>query len=384
MRLAHLVGEECWNRQRECDEVRTSCMRRTLEQVERDEVSTSCVWRMLDQRSTHLDVKNTETGRIWGSHILCVKNTETGRVWWGYHTWCVKNAKIHRSTHLAQEECWNRQNLTLPHIVYEQCPKRQNLRLHRACEECWNTCEHILQVKDAETGRIWDYTLRVKSAETLVNTSDMWRMPKQAESEVTAPCVWRMLKQAELAVTTPCWNRQNLRLPHPVMWKMLKQAESEVTTRHTFQVKNIETGRFWNYPTLCLKNAGKPRSTNVACEECLTLNRLNLRSPCLFFALARERTFTKTCTLNVGVLQDQKIYCLQACPCIFQPGNFTGWAVKGLMQESFWWRLCSVRCRLHAWHFCVKGLLPIKFKPSQLSLHPPPHPAQLLPPPNWQ
>ena len=28
--------------------------------------------------------------------------------------------------------------------------------------------------------------------------------------------------------------------------------------------------------------------------------------------------------------QERKIYCLQARPCVFQSGNFTGWAVKGL------------------------------------------------------
>ena len=30
------------------------------------------------------------------------------------------------------------------------------------------------------------------------------------------------------------------------------------------------------------------------------------------------------------MLKDRKIHCLKACPCIFQPGNVTGWAVKGL------------------------------------------------------
>ena len=33
----------------------------------------------------------------------------------------------------------------------------------------------------------------------------------------------------------------------------------------------------------------------------------------------------KTHSIKAEVLQDRKIHCLQAGPCIFQPGNFTGW-----------------------------------------------------------
>ena len=35
-------------------------------------------------------------------------------------------------------------------------------------------------------------------------------------------------------------------------------------------------------------------------------------------------------TLKVDVLQDLKIYCLQARPCTFQPGNVTGWCSEGV------------------------------------------------------
>ena len=31
--------------------------------------------------------------------------------------------------------------------------------------------------------------------------------------------------------------------------------------------------------------------------------------------------------------RSEKIYCLQACPCIFQPGLFTGWGSEGLNTE---------------------------------------------------
>ena len=39
---------------------------------------------------------------------------------------------------------------------------------------------------------------------------------------------------------------------------------------------------------------------------------------------------SKRTALKVDVLQDRKIYCSQARPCIFQPGNFTGWGSEGV------------------------------------------------------
>ena len=39
---------------------------------------------------------------------------------------------------------------------------------------------------------------------------------------------------------------------------------------------------------------------------------------------------SKRIALKVDVLQEQKMYCLQAPPCIFQPGNFTGWGSEGI------------------------------------------------------
>ena len=39
---------------------------------------------------------------------------------------------------------------------------------------------------------------------------------------------------------------------------------------------------------------------------------------------------SKLTALKVDVLQDRKIYCLQARPSIFQPGNFTGWGSEGV------------------------------------------------------
>ena len=34
------------------------------------------------------------------------------------------------------------------------------------------------------------------------------------------------------------------------------------------------------------------------------------------------------------MLQDRKIYCLQARPCIFQPGNVTGWGGEGVKYDG--------------------------------------------------
>ena len=284
-------------------------------------------------------MNNAERGRIW-DYTVPVKSAETlvntSCVWRMLKeaeseiTPCLWRVLKHLWTHLACEGCWN----------------RQNLRLHLACEECWNTCEHILHVKNAKTGRIWGYrTMCVKNDET-GRIGGYHTLLKQAKSEITTPCWNRQNLRLPHHLCEKCWSRQNLRLPHgtPSMWRIQRQ-NLKITTPCVWRM---------------LENPGQ--QTNAACEECLKLNRLNLRSPCLFFALARERTFTKMYTLNVDVLRDQKIYCLQARPCIFQPGDVTDWRQKG---EG-------------------GGLLPIKYKPSQLSPPPPPptSPRQHPPPPN--
>ena len=38
--------------------------------------------------------------------------------------------------------------------------------------------------------------------------------------------------------------------------------------------------------------------------------------------------------LKIGVLQDRKIHCLQARPCIFQPGNLTSRGSEGVKRVS--------------------------------------------------
>ena len=53
-----------------------------------------------------------------------------------------------------------------------------------------------------------------------------------------------------------------------------------------------------------------------------------------FFALACGRISTKTYNTESRLLQERKIYCLQACPCIFQTGNLQAGAVKGLMKHD--------------------------------------------------
>ena len=52
-----------------------------------------------------------------------------------------------------------------------------------------------------------------------------------------------------------------------------------------------------------------------------------------FFTLPCERIVFKTEALK-DVLWDRKIYCLQACPCIIQPGNFTGWGSEGVKNNN--------------------------------------------------
>ena len=43
---------------------------------------------------------------------------------------------------------------------------------------------------------------------------------------------------------------------------------------------------------------------------------------------------SKHIALKVDVLQDRKIYCLKARPCIFQPGNFTGCGSEGVKAKG--------------------------------------------------
>ena len=47
-----------------------------------------------------------------------------------------------------------------------------------------------------------------------------------------------------------------------------------------------------------------------------------------------KRFLPKRIALKVDVLQDRKIYCLQARPCIFQSRNFTGWSSEGVKMGS--------------------------------------------------
>ena len=54
-----------------------------------------------------------------------------------------------------------------------------------------------------------------------------------------------------------------------------------------------------------------------------------------FLALACERICIKTRNIEIGLLQIRKIYCLQARPCIFQPGNFKGWVSEGVNNQHF-------------------------------------------------
>jgi len=46
--------------------------------------------------------------------------------------------------------------------------------------------------------------------------------------------------------------------------------------------------------------------------------------------MAFEWTSTKTHSTETDLLQDGKIYCLQACACFFEPGNLRDWGSEGV------------------------------------------------------
>jgi len=48
---------------------------------------------------------------------------------------------------------------------------------------------------------------------------------------------------------------------------------------------------------------------------------------------------SKRIALKVDVSYDPEIYCLQARPCSFQPGNFIGWDREGVKNNFYVYRL---------------------------------------------
>ena len=57
----------------------------------------------------------------------------------------------------------------------------------------------------------------------------------------------------------------------------------------------------------------------------------NLKPFLFSFSPWRVKGFSsKRTALKLDVLQDRKIYCLQALPCVSQQGNFTGWGSEGV------------------------------------------------------
>ena len=56
--------------------------------------------------------------------------------------------------------------------------------------------------------------------------------------------------------------------------------------------------------------------------------------PLFSFSLRHVNGFSeKRVASKVDVLKERKIYCLLACPCIFQPGNVTGWGSEGVNSQ---------------------------------------------------
>ena len=56
----------------------------------------------------------------------------------------------------------------------------------------------------------------------------------------------------------------------------------------------------------------------------------------------------KRSALKVEVLEDRKIFCWQARPCIFQPGHLTGWDSEGVKRTGT--ELCGTRSATNAVH----------------------------------
>ena len=56
-----------------------------------------------------------------------------------------------------------------------------------------------------------------------------------------------------------------------------------------------------------------------------------LKPFCLLFRSGIEKIFAKRMALKADVLKDQNIYCFQACPCVFEPGNFTGFSFSSVL-----------------------------------------------------
>ena len=72
--------------------------------------------------------------------------------------------------------------------------------------------------------------------------------------------------------------------------------------------------------------ATMPLKTNNKSAKSLTLKPF-----CFLFHTHMWKDFHKKCiALKADVLQDWKIYCLQAHPCIFQSGSFPGWGSEGV------------------------------------------------------
>ena len=74
----------------------------------------------------------------------------------------------------------------------------------------------------------------------------------------------------------------------------------------------------------------------------------------------------KHAALKANVLQDRKIYCLQAHLCIFQVGNFTGWGSKGVKAPA-WLGRCSLESQWPTWAtMTVSGIVPALCLPKRL------------------
>ena len=124
-------------------------------------------------------------------------------------------------------------------------------------------------------------------------------------------------KQSVLVLNQPCMSYQDNRLhiislPN-IIWRIcIKEYDFDICRLFFSTTLLLTPSLLW-------------------CHLKTTDESSKLKTLCLLFLYWHVKGFSSKCiALKADVLQDRKIYCLQACACIFQPGNLTGWGREGV------------------------------------------------------
>ena len=59
-----------------------------------------------------------------------------------------------------------------------------------------------------------------------------------------------------------------------------------------------------------------------------------LKAFCFLFRTVLWKDFHQNVHIESRLLKGRKIYCLQACLCIFHPGNLTGFGSEGVKKKK--------------------------------------------------